>query len=99
MGRGEMSAELDLDIAFLVGEMESLECEHSQHGEGHENHGGGPAAHYVIGSHPCVGTTPAYAACPRLVQVIVADVRTRCGHCDELTTTGELYTILGPVNK
>ena len=94
-----MSAALDLDVTALVGEMEALECEHSQHGTGHQTHGDGPATHYVTGNHPCSGSTPAYAACSRMVQVIVANLPSTCGDCGEISTTGEMFTILGPVNK
>ena len=91
------SAALDLDLATIVGEMEDVPCEHSQHGR-HPNHGGGPATHYVRGICLCSGPTEAYAACPKFVRFARSSEMSICGQCGRLATGNEQFEVVGPVN-
>jgi len=94
-----MSTEVSVDIAALVGEMEAPPCEHSQHASYPRLHDAGPATHYVRGIHPCREASDAYAACGKLVRAIRANNALYCGICGDLTTTREMFEVLGPVNK
>lgn len=93
-----MSTELDIDIAAIVGEMDDVPCEHSQHGV-HKYHSDEPASHYVWAHcRGCSDPAKVYAACPRYVQTLITIANHRCTRCGNIAPTSEVFKILGPVN-
>ena len=91
-----MITAMDHDLAALVGEMEPLACEHSQHGD-HPMHSDEPATHYVRGE--CAGCTPAmvYPACPGYIASIRKYLVMKCGGCGLIGPMAAFVTILGPI--
>lgn len=94
-----MSTQLDTDIEALVGELEDVACEHSQHGE-HPSHTDQPASHYIHGRCPnCEPQGTVYPACPGFVVATMLYEYILCRRCNTQSPTNECFTILGPVNK
>lgn len=95
-----MTTALDLDLATLVGELEDVACEHSQHGES-PSHTDGPASHYLRYQHEC-GYSKMYAACPgfvaRVIWLAATGGELGCRGCHQGALCAETTTILGPVN-
>jgi hypothetical protein len=87
-----------VDIAAMVGEMEALPCEHSQHGTGHPNHNDGPATHYILPTHGCAPHMQAYPACGRMIAFIQSGRFNHCGTCGGVGLASDMWTVLGPVN-
>jgi ribosomal protein S27E len=95
-----MSTELDLDLSALVGEMEALVCEHSQHGLARVDHTDEAASHYLRFNCPeCGYMTDVYAACPGFVAMVRGDNLGHCRGCEASLPSSECITILGPVTK
>ena len=93
-----MNTQQQEDIAAIVGEMEDIACEHSQHGT-HPYHTDQPASHYLKALCPTCGyATNIYAACPSYVQLVQAGAPTICSRCRTQRSALEAFTILGPVN-
>ncbi|GGH93931.1 hypothetical protein ACFFGR_09475 [Arthrobacter liuii] len=93
-----MSTATDIDVAALVGEMDAVPCEHSQHTVTKLFHDDGPATHYIRAIHPCQPPSHAFAACQKMVNTIRAALTVICGSCGAITTANEAHEILGPVN-
>ena len=91
--------EAETDLALLVGEFEEQGCEHSQHGNDRKDHQDTPASHYVRGYCTCFGWSEAYAACPKFVAWILSGKRNRCPDCGHVSTTLEMFEVLGPINS
>ncbi|MCO4257357.1 hypothetical protein [Pseudarthrobacter cellobiosi] len=92
-----MSTSLDLDISALVGEMDAVPCEHTQHGL-HPLHTDSPASHYVRVHCPsCPYDSGVFAACQGFIAAVLANMTGRCFGCDTTTPASEAVTILGPV--
>lgn len=92
-----MSTATVTDIAALVGEMEAVPCEHSQHGQ---NHGfeGQPASSYIRSDCPGCHAVNVYAGCQEVVLMARSEgwMHCDCGHLDHANV---FLTILGPVNQ
>lgn len=89
----------DIDLSILVGPMEPIVCEHSNHHTNPILHDRGPATHYVQARHEDCGWTVMYAACARWVEMITLyrDEYLRCMGCKtQMPVSG--ITVLGPVN-
>lgn len=98
-----MSTELDVDIAALVGEMADVPCESPSHASVPDWHDDGPATHYALALHGCVGPAgtvlPVCGTYAALTRNIAAE-RCHCAHCGQkFSRADEIVTILGPVNK
>lgn len=92
-----MTTALDIDFAALVGEMDAVPCEHTQHGS-HPLHTEGPASHYVRMRCPhCAYDTGVFAACPGFIGAIRGNAHGRCSGCEIILPAQEAVIILGPV--
>lgn len=92
---------LDIDLATLVGPMDEVECEHSEHGTGSTSHDEGPATHYIQIKHAGCTTNggTVYAACAawvRFVTLYNGTYRCTCGANDLDNST---LSIVGKVNE
>jgi len=85
--------EIGLDLALMVGEMQQLPCEHSQHGTANDIHAG-PATYYVSsGCDNCGIASVVFAACQKFVDAVVSG---DTGHCD-CGATGLLSRFVTPL--
>lgn len=93
-----MSTALDLDIAALVGEMESIPCEHHQH-KTRPAHTDEPASHYASSHCDKCGFDGVQAAaiCPGYVRLIRSGAPLQCIGCRRIAPAFDLITILGPI--
>lgn len=88
---------LDIDLSLLVGEMEDMACEHSQHNHGTEMHDDGPATHYIKGLHHCF-QQKVYAACSLFSQYVENDSMTIiCRSCMTVDRAREMLQVVGKV--
>lgn len=93
-----MSASLDLDIAAMVGEMEALPCEHSQHGDPNCAHDDGPATHYIKSDcESCQVKLPVRPVCAAYVSLVRANGPMHCTDCGREGVAADFITILSPV--
>jgi hypothetical protein len=87
------------DVSALVGEMEDLGCEHSQHDEGGTRHGGG-AAFYAQVIHGCEQRLAGevYPICAKFEQWLRMPQPVVCVGCGtRFKTRQEFLVVLGPV--
>lgn len=88
-----------IDISALVGEMEAMSCEHSEHGLAGFPHTDAPASHYILFRCANCGYAPGVKAmCPGFVSYVAANGWIMCSGCEMPTSSSESMTILGPVN-
>jgi hypothetical protein len=93
-----MSADLDLDLVLLVGEMEAPPCEHSQHGIPGLAHNDGPATHYIMSSCDFCDWAPATrSVCSAYVSLVLANGPMHCTGCGRPGSAADFITVLGPV--
>lgn len=92
-----MSTTLDMDLAALVGELEDVPCEISNHDTDWFWHDEGPATHYVRAFCPTCGDVAVKAICQRLTDAILRNVDGCCSKCGTDIPASSV-TILGPVN-
>lgn len=90
-----MSTALDIDIAALVGEMESPACEHHQHPDKPQWHADG-GERYIKVTWPCGHGDPnhIYVVC---LKWLTTDAPVKCSQCPETKHVRDGITDLGPV--
>lgn len=90
-----MSTALDLDIAAMVGEIESPACEHSQHSTHATWHANG-GERYIRLSSPCGHTKPDVIRVYCLKWLTESDLL-ECPTCAAIFPLAGHYVDLGPV--
>lgn len=88
----------DIDLSLLVGEMEDMECEHSEHSKRRDAHGNGPATHYVRKVHEC-STPKVYAVCEKFSQAVTNNslpMKAQCGHRGQIA---EFLEVVGEIGS
>lgn len=89
---------LDIDLSLLVGPMDEMECEHSQHRDSHPKHDSGPATHYIKVSHECLDGL-VYAACERFATMVEGgQIAVYCHLCGVSELSGDSISVVGKVN-
>lgn len=87
-----------LELEALVGPMEPIPCEHSQHITRPDMHSGDAIFYVQHHCSYCQGGYSAKAMCQPFIDRVNLNARMKCMFCSESSNALDVITILGPVN-